>query len=187
MAQYGRPSTDVTITGITGTPDNTNKYANIDESSASDTDYIYSANDTACTYETLLAGASALVDPVSSSGHIFRYRICMTNAGTPAASGGFDVTVTAYLYQGTTLIAADSGKVVNSATWTTYTYTLSGTEADSITDYTNLRLRFTMSDSSAPPGRERGAGVSWAELEIPDVPAAAYSIKPIVMLWECDE
>lgn len=186
MAQFLRPSTDVTITGITGTPDNTNKYANIDETSASDTDYIYSANDTASTYETLTSTGGVIQDPLSSSNHILRYRICMTDAGTPAATAGFDVTVTAFLYQGATLKAQDSGKVVNSATWTTYTYTLSGAEADSITNYSDLRIRLTMSDSSAPVGRQRGAGVSWAELEIPDAPVVALT-KPILMLWESDE
>lgn len=37
-----RPSSDVTTTGWTGNPDNTNKYNNIDEITASDTDYITS-------------------------------------------------------------------------------------------------------------------------------------------------
>jgi hypothetical protein len=37
-----RPGSDITTTGWTGVPDNTNKYANIDEASASDTDYIQS-------------------------------------------------------------------------------------------------------------------------------------------------
>ena len=37
-----RPSSDVTTTGWTGTPDNTDKYKNIDEVTASDTDYITS-------------------------------------------------------------------------------------------------------------------------------------------------
>lgn len=38
----GHPGTDVTTTGWIGDPNNTNKYANIDESTASDTDYITS-------------------------------------------------------------------------------------------------------------------------------------------------
>lgn len=37
-----RPTSDVTTTGWTGSPDNTNKYANIDETPASNTDYITS-------------------------------------------------------------------------------------------------------------------------------------------------
>lgn len=184
MAQFGRPSTDVTITNITGTPDNTNKYNNIDEVSASDSDYLYSTNNTAGTYETLL---TSMADPVSSSSHVMRYRICMTNAGSPDISAGFDVTVTAHLYQGATLIASDTEKVVNSATWTTYTYTLSGAEADAITNYSDLRIRITMSNSSAPVGRDRGAGISWAELEIPDAPTPTTTILPILMVWEHDD
>ena len=37
-----RPNSDVTVTGWTGDPDNTNLYNNIDETSASDTDFIIS-------------------------------------------------------------------------------------------------------------------------------------------------
>lgn len=37
-----RPSSDITVTGWTGDPDNSNLYNNIDEVSASDTDYIIS-------------------------------------------------------------------------------------------------------------------------------------------------
>lgn len=37
-----RPSADVTTTGWTGNPDNTNKFNNLDEVTASDTDYITS-------------------------------------------------------------------------------------------------------------------------------------------------
>ena len=37
-----QPGSDITITGWTGSPDNVNLYANIDESTASDTDYVLS-------------------------------------------------------------------------------------------------------------------------------------------------
>jgi hypothetical protein len=38
------PSTDITVTGWVGSPDNSNLYNNIDESAASDADYIISPN-----------------------------------------------------------------------------------------------------------------------------------------------
>ena len=41
-AAISRPSSDVTTTGWTGTPDNTNLYANIDESAYDDADYVTS-------------------------------------------------------------------------------------------------------------------------------------------------
>lgn len=42
ISSITRPTSDVTTTGWTGVADNTNKYANIDETTASDTDYITS-------------------------------------------------------------------------------------------------------------------------------------------------
>lgn len=42
VVTIGRPGSDITTTGWTGTPDNVTKYANIDEAAASDTDYITS-------------------------------------------------------------------------------------------------------------------------------------------------
>ena len=49
-----------------------------------------------------------------------------------------------YVSEGTpgTLIASQSRTGVNTTTWTTSTYTLSGAEADAITDYTALFFRF---------------------------------------------
>lgn len=167
MAQFGRPDGDITVASFTGVLVDSagNRYQNIDESSASDIDYNYGANNTAATYECSL---SNVTDPVSSSGHIFRYRIAKTNAGV-ADGGGNAVTVTASLYQGTTLIAADSAQTAT-GTWTQYSLTLTGTQADSITNYTDLRLRFVTSASGGSPANRRGGAVSWGELEVPDAP-----------------
>jgi len=38
----------------------------------------------------------------------------------------------------------------------------------SITDYTDLRLRFTCTNSGGSPANRRGMAISWAEIEIPD-------------------
>jgi hypothetical protein len=72
--------------------------------------------------------------------------------------------LTFYLYQGTTLIASSGQKTLTS-TWTEYTYTLSEAEVANITDYTALRVRFTMASDVA--------AVSWCEFEIPDPAPAA--------------
>lgn len=53
-----RPSSDVTTTGWTGTPDNTNLYTNIDEVTASDSDYITSPT---------ITGGESIVFGLSSS------------------------------------------------------------------------------------------------------------------------
>lgn len=167
MAQFARPNSNVTQTSFT------NGFAEIDESVASDADFAYGANNVAAVLEV---GLTDPTDPVLSSGHTFRYRIAKVNAGTVDGAGNA-VTVTVELYQGTTLIAADVARTAT-GTWTQYSYTLAGAEADAITDYTDLRLRFTTSASGGNPSNRRGGAVSWAELEVPDfVPAAPGPVK----------
>lgn len=157
MAQFARPDSNVTQTSFT------NGFAAIDEATASDADFAYGANNTAAELEV---GLSNVTDPASSSGHVFRYRIAKTNAGT-VDGGGNAVTVTVRLMQGTTQIATDTAKTAD-GTWTQYAYTLSAAEADAITDYTDLRLEFVTSASGGSPANRRGGAVSWAELEVPD-------------------
>lgn len=161
MAQFGRPDSNVTQTSFTG------GFAEIDEASPSDTDFAYGANNTAAELEV---GLADVTDPVSSSGHIFRYRIAKTNAGVVDGAGNA-VTVTARLLQGTTEIAADTAKTAT-GTWTGYAFTLSAAQADAITDYADLRLEFVTSASGGSPAARRGGAVSWAELEVPDAPVA---------------
>ena len=164
MAQFLRPDGNVTQSGFTG------GFAEIDEASASDSDFAYGANNTAATLEVSLSNAT---DPVSSSNHVVRYRVAKTNNGT-VDGGGNAVTVTAHLYQGTTLIASDTARTAT-GTWTAYSFTLTGTQADAITDYNDLRLRFTTTASGGGPSVRRGGAVSWAELEVPDAPPAAIT------------
>lgn len=158
MAQFGRPISNITTTNFTG------GYAEIDESSASDTDFAYGADNSVATLEVALT--STLSDPGSSSGHTFRYRVAKSDGGV-IDGGGNSVDITAHLYQGTTLIASDTTRTTT-GTWTQYELTLSGAQADAITDYTDLRLRFVTTSSGGPPNDRRGGAVSWAELEIPD-------------------
>lgn len=160
MAQFARPDSDVTNTG-------TNGFAAIDESTPSDADFWWGDNNVA---EELEVGLSNVTDPSSSSGHVFRYRVAKTNAGT-VDGGGNAVTVTARLMQGGTQVATDTAKTAN-GTWTQYAFTLSGGQADAITDYTDLRLEFVTSLSGGSPANRRGGAVSWAELEVPDAPSS---------------
>lgn len=155
-SQYLRPQSDVTNTG-------TNGFGAVDETTASDADFWYGDNNVAETLEVALTDPAA--DPLSSTRHVFRYRIAKTNAGT-LDGGGNAVTVTATLLQGTTTIRADSARTAT-GTWTTYEVALTGGEADAITNYDDLRLRFVTSASGGSPANRRGGAVSWAEMEIP--------------------
>lgn len=164
MAQFGRPSSTVSNDIYTGVGDTTNLWENLNESTASDTDYNYSDDNSNGTFEVAL---NSLNDPSSSAGHIVRYRIAQFDGGVLGNGGGSSSSVETALYQGTTQIAT-SGAITTTSAWTSGSFTLSGTEADSITDYTDLRLRFTISGGGGSPNNRRGTGLSWAELELPD-------------------
>lgn len=138
MAQFARPSADTVRTAWTDQASGTtNIYTTIDESSPSDADYIKtSAPPGANEFETLL---TSVTDPVSSSNHVMRWR-----RRKQPASGSNDVTITVRLLQNTTQITSQSDATIPGS-FTDTSYTLSGAEADAISDYTNLRLEFVAS------------------------------------------
>jgi len=123
-AQYARPISDVSAGGWTAST-GSDLFAMLDETSANDSDYITST--TASTCEVALGSLS---DPALSTGHIVRYRISATGGG-----------IIVRLRQGTTTIATWTHDPAP-ASLTTYSQTLSSGEADSITDYANLRYQF---------------------------------------------
>jgi hypothetical protein len=143
MAQFARPSADTNNPGsfTDQAGGSTSIFATIDETVASDADYIRSTTDPANgVYVTKL---TSVTDPLSSTGHTLRARM-----GTDVASGGNQIDATVQLRQGYvnestlgTLIATLTQTNIVAGSFTTYSYTLSGAEADAITDYTNLYLR----------------------------------------------
>jgi hypothetical protein len=145
MPQYGRPSTDASIGAYTdqggGT---TNIWDTINETVASDADYIRSVADPSnAPYVTKL---TAVTDPVSSTGHTIRARM-----GTDVSSGGNQIDATVQLRQGYvsegtpgTLIATLTQSNISAGSFTDYSYNLSAGEANSITDYSDLYLRVVM-------------------------------------------
>jgi hypothetical protein len=90
--------------------------------------YIYAREPTTC--EVLLL---PFVDPASSTGHTVQCRMWV-DAGTR--------NVKVFLMQGATEKASWTQEVTTTAT--VYTFTLSGAQADSITDYAALRLKFEL-------------------------------------------
>lgn len=123
-AQYARPTSDVsagTWTASTGS----DLFAMLDETSANDSDYITTTSASTC--EVALGSLS---DPAVSTGHIVRYRIS-------GDAGGIIVR----LREGGTTIANWTHNPAP-ASLTTYEQTLSGAEADSITNYAALKLQF---------------------------------------------
>lgn len=122
--QYSRPTADVS-TGVWTASSGSDLYAMLDEAASDDADYIATASGSTC--EVALA---PLGDPAGNVDHIVRYRLS-------ASAGG----ITVRLRQGTTTIASWTHNPAPTSP-TTYEQTLSGAEADSITDYGALKLQF---------------------------------------------
>jgi hypothetical protein len=103
-------------------------YAGIDETNPVDSDYIVSGNNpTADQCEVRIAAQT----PVADTNHTVSYRIRSDGA----------VNLTVKLMCGSTLIKQWVHSGVSS-TFTTYNQVLTTGEADTISDYTDLRLRF---------------------------------------------
>lgn len=142
MPQFGRPSTDTVNESYTDqSGGTTNIFGTIDEVTASDADFIQSA--LAPTADIFATRLTNLEDPVSSTGHIVRYRYQKN------ASGGAQIDLVVQLRQGY-VSEASQGTLIASATvtniangWVTGAFTLSAAEADAVTDYTSLFLRIS--------------------------------------------
>lgn len=142
MAQFGRPSTDTTREAWEeddGTT--TDIFDQIDEVSADDADYIRSA--LVPTTDAYVTKLTSITDPLQSTGHIVRYRYGKD------VTGGAQIDIVVQLRQGY-VNEGSPGTLIASQTHTNVavfpvagTFTLSGAEADSITNYTDLYLRFT--------------------------------------------
>ena len=140
MAQFGRPSTDTTRDNWTEDDGTTTAiFDQIDEAVADDGDYIMTQ--LVPTNDVYVTKLTTLEDPVSSTGHVIRYRYGKN------AAGGATIELTVQLRQGYvaegtlgTLIAsathADAGAFPQAGS-----ITLSGAEADSITNYDDLFIR----------------------------------------------
>lgn len=142
MPQFARPDQDTTIGTFTDNAGGTtNIYTAIDEVSANDSDFIRSV--TSPSNAVYVCRLSDVVDPVSSSGHIIRMRTSCDQDAQEVLDFTQQLRMS-YAGEGAqgTLIASQSRTGVSSTTWTTSSYTLSGGEADAITDYTALFFRF---------------------------------------------
>jgi len=150
MTQYARPDADISTGGWSTAP----LYASIDETSYSDADAISGPNKGDGTCEIRLSDA---IDPQTGSSHVLRVR--GYENGTPVTGINLNVK----LYQGATLIKDWL------PTWTgsyaSYELTLSVAEADTITDYTDLRVQFVQDYIAGAQGRSY---VSWFEFALPD-------------------
>ncbi len=181
MAQYGLPTSD---TSKGSTPpsqcagdSNANAWEELDEGfgagrgSGSGPDdattawwFAGAGNEAACHIE---CGLSSVTDPVSSTAHSFSVRVRKTNTGACGTTilAGQQVDIVQVLKQGATTKATLT--TVNfDAAYTTLTYTLSSAEADSITNYGDLRIRCYYNEVGGGAGRS--ADLSAMEFTCPD-------------------
>ena len=110
-----RPSSDVTTTGWTGVSDNTNKFANIDETTASDTDYITSPSITGGEYTIF-----GLSGSLAAGSWDIRYRANFVGSSA-------DVRIT--LLDGSNVSQGASGWQTVTSTFADYTATVTTTGA----------------------------------------------------------
>jgi len=156
MAQFGRPISDVSIGPWTDDAGGTtNLWAVLDDNTT--TEYIEDLNGGNGTYQ---CNITSLTDPLVSTGHVIRFE--MQGFG----SGGAE-RCEVQLWQGVATQIATTGVKANRGGWGIKSYTLSGAEADAITDYTDLNLRIISSNL----GATEDMWCAWAELEIPDAAA----------------
>lgn len=150
MAQFARPDADITVGNWTTSP----LYESINETASDTSDSIVGPNKQDGTCDI---GLSTVTDPAVSTGHIIR--ITANMFGVP--NTGINLLVK--LYCGTTLITTYDGDWLE--TWQTFSYTLSTSEADAITDYADLHVEFVQDYITGAQGR---CYVAWFEFEVPN-------------------
>lgn len=154
MAQFARPASTISSGGWTFS--DLSLHEDTDEVTPNGTDYA-EADSTDTTMELKL---SSVTDPASSTGHTVRVYAQVT--GGSGAPEKLDIA----LYQGSTLIVTAT-PTINRGAYALRSLTLSAAEADSITDYSDLRLRFTVNSLAAGETIQ----VTQCEFEVPDAAA----------------
>jgi hypothetical protein len=157
VTQYAVPVSDVSLGSWTeGVGDgNATAFEELDEgifSSAYDGDATYWKSTTS--RDKIRCKLGAVTDPTTDSSHKFSIVARRTSGNG---------TVLFRLYQGSTLIS--SGSYITTTGYSTGTKTLSGAEADSITDYSDLRI-----EVEAPFGTTEDR-LTAMEFECPEVAA----------------
>ena len=161
--QFARPDSDVSKGGWTDTAGGDNDgilYDEINESTRSDLNYARSSLLIPAVNPTDIwtAGLSNVTDPEASSNHIVSYVYRKDSAG------GVTIDITTRLMQGVTQIASWAHSNIGSS-FTLAQQTLTTAEADSITNYSDLRLEFNATETSGIV--PKSADISWAEFQIP--------------------
>lgn len=163
MSQFLRPDSNITTTNITGGYNLINEdYATFVATPAAGR--LYSVNGSNATYECSLSNPATTPNAGTTTVR-FMARKFDSALTDPAPATGRNVVITCHVYQGTTLIASSSPVTLTggSTTWTPNEFT---PNMAGVTDWNNLRLRFTSSMSGS--GATWGFALYWVEMEAPE-------------------
>jgi hypothetical protein len=155
MAQFARPISDVTINTWWTSP----LYSKVNDSS--DSTYINGPLGSTLACELQLG---SVTDPASNTNHVLTVRAIVQDGSAAGEK------LTFYLYEGATLRATSAAETISRTTATDYTYTLTSTEADSITNYSDLRVRMAQTTI----GGIETIRVYEVYLSVPDAPVTTY-------------
>lgn len=174
--QFAAPDSDVSNAGSWTT---TNLFEKVDEATASDADFISSPS--APSNAACVLGLSNVTDPVSSTGHKLRVRY------RKAAGSSHQMNLTYRLLQGGTQIGTWTATDIGTS-FTTGEQTLTGGEADSITDYSDLRVELSANkvttSPAAPTFVAAGAVASGVGTIAPAIPAGVLANDILLLFVE---
>jgi len=148
VATYSRPASDISAGSWTTTP----LYSKINETFYSESEYIQGPSKASSTCQL---GLSSVTDPQCSDNHILRIRAYATSG----------ITLTIELREGTGNTLRASWTPTLTTSYNTYTYTLTGSEADSIADYSALKAYLVQTYFSGTGTRR--AYVACLEFQVP--------------------
>ena len=176
-AQFGRPSATPTPGTWTVFPTTSTRHEAIDEAVQNgDTDYISTTNTGG---DSAYFSLSAVSDPQTSSGHIIRVTAKASGTG---ATNLEQVSMRLYTSGGTEITNGTAYQTVTRGAYTTYSYTLTATQANNITDYAQLRIRVQTRNIAAG----EYIRVTQAEFEVPDAPTAPVLSAPTAPFAQID-
>jgi len=166
MAQLARPNSDYNIGAWIGDPNSITVYANINEPTANDANFVRSEHNPS--NSSCLFMLSSVTDPETNVNHIVRYRYKRTDIG--GGSGPtMNLTVTLYRNTFANIVQSNTHNSIGTE-WVDGSFTLTGTNADAITSYSTLGIQFTFNKTGG--SRTSRGDISWAELEVPNAPGS---------------
>ena len=156
--QYARP------TGVVAGGWHSGDHLDIDEVTRNDADYMTSIKLKRDKNDLVEISLGTINDPQTNDGHIVRYTYREENLQVNT-----DPFLTVRLLQGGTEIVSWTHNYPLPTLFTPATQTLTTLQADSITDYSNLRLEFNaVCDGTCDKKKKDAVSVSWVEFEVPD-------------------